>query len=153
MMQVTAFSARADAAPAEFRQAGEPGRVWAPWARDSNRTGRRAGDFHKTLSPGVIPYLYPRTGRDCGMGRSFLSVRQGVNHIADRWERSAKKWKRGKEMAGLAKKYASESFMGCNDPLEGALFSAMVECRKRGPDHESQGLQDGCLTPPSQPPA
>jgi len=106
-----------------------------------------------TLSPGVIPYLYPCTGRDCAMGRSFLSVRQGVNHIADRWERSAKKWKREKEMAGLAKKYASESFMGCNDPLEGALFSAMVECRKRGPDHESQGLQDGCLTPPSQPPA
>lgn len=88
------------------------------------------------------------------MGRSFLSVRQGVNHIGDRWERSAKKWKRGKEMARLAKKYASESFMGCNDPLEGALFSAMVELLKRGPDLEnSERLQDGCLTPPSRPPA
>jgi hypothetical protein len=88
------------------------------------------------------------------MGRSFLSVRQGVNHIADRWERSAKKWKRGKEMAGLAKKYASESFMGCNDPLEGALFSAMVECRKKGPDGENrERRQDVGLTPPSQPPA
>ena len=87
------------------------------------------------------------------MGRSFLSVRQGVNLIGDRWERSAKKWKRGKEMAGLAKKYASESFMGCNDPLEGALFSAMVELLKRGQDREIQGRQDGRLTPPSQPPA
>ncbi|MDD1681239.1 MAG: hypothetical protein LUQ35_06495 [Methanoregula sp.] len=87
------------------------------------------------------------------MGRSFLSVRQGVNLIGDRWERSAKKWKRGKEMAGLAKKYASESFMGCNDPLEGALFSAMVELLKRGPEQEIQGRQDGRLTPPSQPPA
>jgi hypothetical protein len=88
------------------------------------------------------------------MGRSFLSVRQGVNHIADRWERSAKKWKRGKEMAGLAKKYASESFMGCNDPLEGALFSAMVECQKMGKGGEGhERLQDGCLTPPSRPPA
>jgi len=70
------------------------------------------------------------------MGRSFLSVRQGVNLIAGRWERSARKWKRGKEMAGLAKTYSSESFMGCNDPLEGALFSAMVEMQKRGPDPE-----------------
>jgi hypothetical protein len=88
------------------------------------------------------------------MGRSFLSVRQGVNLIAERWERSAKKWKRGKEMAGLAKRYASESFMGCNDPLEGALFSAMVESRKMGTDRVNrEQLQDGCLTPPSQPPA
>jgi len=71
------------------------------------------------------------------MGRSFVSVRRGVNHIGDRWERSAKKWKREKEMARLAKMYASESFMGCNDPLEGALFSAMVECRKMEADGEN----------------
>jgi hypothetical protein len=50
-MQVTAFSVRADAIPAEFRQGADPGRVWAPWARDSNRTGRRAGDFHKHFHP------------------------------------------------------------------------------------------------------
>jgi hypothetical protein len=97
--------------------------------------------------------LSPYGTSDWDMGRSFLSVRQGVNHIADRWERSAKKWKRGKEMAGLAKKYASESFMGCNDPLEGALFSAMVELLKRGPDGENPGRQEGGLTPPSRPPA
>ena len=70
------------------------------------------------------------------MGRSFLSVRQGVNIIADRWERSAKKWKCGKKMAELAKRYSSESFMGCNDPLEGALFSAMIEMQKSGPAQE-----------------
>lgn len=70
------------------------------------------------------------------MGRSFLSVRQGVNIIAGRWERSARKWKRGKKMAEIAKRYSSESFMGCNDPLEGALFSAGVEIQKLWPDKE-----------------
>jgi len=70
------------------------------------------------------------------MGRSFLSVRQGVNIIADRWERSAKKWKCGKRMAELAKRYSSESFMGCNDPLEAALFSASVEMQKVWADRE-----------------
>jgi hypothetical protein len=80
--------------------------------------------------------LSPHAKNHRNMGRSFLSVRQGVNHIADRWERAAKKWKCEKKMAELAKRYSSESFMGCNDPLEGALFSAMIEMQKRGPDRE-----------------
>jgi hypothetical protein len=64
------------------------------------------------------------------MGRSFLSVRQGVNHIADRWERAAKRYKCGTRVARVARRYSSEGFMGCNDPLESVLFSIGVEMQK-----------------------
>jgi hypothetical protein len=37
------------------------------------------------------------------MGRSFVSVRQGVNNIADRWERAAKKYQCGKRVVQIAK--------------------------------------------------
>ncbi len=60
------------------------------------------------------------------MGRSFLSVRQGVNIIAERWERVARRYRGAKRMPELARSYSSEGFMGCNDPLESALFSALV---------------------------
>jgi hypothetical protein len=71
------------------------------------------------------------------MGRSFLSIRQAINIISERWARTSRTLKRedkayGRETADLAKKYASEAFMGCNIPLEGAVFSAMVELGKRG---------------------
>jgi hypothetical protein len=64
------------------------------------------------------------------MGRSFLSVRQGVNTIADRWERAAKKYTCGKRVAQVAKRYPGEGFVGCNDPLESAVFSIGVEMQK-----------------------
>jgi hypothetical protein len=64
------------------------------------------------------------------MGRSFMSVRQGVNTIADRWERAAKKYTCGKRVAQVAKRYSSEGFVGCNDPLESVLFSIGVEMQK-----------------------
>jgi hypothetical protein len=63
------------------------------------------------------------------MGRSFLSVRQGVNHIAARWERASKKY-RCKSVARIAKTCSSEGFVGCNDPLESVLFSIGVEMQK-----------------------
>jgi len=66
------------------------------------------------------------------MGRSFLSVRQGVNEIADRWERAAKKYPCKKRVARVAKRYSSEGFVGCNDPLESVLFSIGVEMQKDG---------------------
>jgi hypothetical protein len=73
---------------------------------------------------------------DLFMGRSFLSVRQGINLIAERWARASRTLVRedkayGRKTADLAKKYASEAFVGCDDPLEGAVFSAMVELGKR----------------------
>mgnify|MGYP001034247486 CR=1 FL=1 len=64
------------------------------------------------------------------MGRSFLSVRQGVNEIAGRWERAAKKYRCGRRVVQVAKMYSSEGFMGCNDPLESVLFSICVEMQK-----------------------
>lgn len=67
---------------------------------------------------------------DLDMGRSFQSVRLGVNCIADRWERASKKYKCGKRVVQIAKKYSSEGFVGCNDPLESVLFSAMMEVGK-----------------------
>jgi hypothetical protein len=70
------------------------------------------------------------------MGRSFLSVRQGINILAERWARVSRTLPRddkayGREIANLAKTHASEAFMGCDFPLEGAVFSAMVEMGKR----------------------
>jgi hypothetical protein len=61
------------------------------------------------------------------MGRSFQSVRQGVNSIADRWERASKGYKCGKRVVQIAKSYSSEGFVGCNDPLESVLFSIAVQ--------------------------
>jgi hypothetical protein len=64
------------------------------------------------------------------MGRSFQSIRQGVNSIADRWERASKRYPRSKRVVEMAKKYSSEGFVGCNDPLESVLFSITVEMQK-----------------------
>jgi hypothetical protein len=113
-----------DAGRLAKRRARHPGRVLGKSGFFFTFTSRNSG----TLSPHAKSYR--------NMGRSFLSVRQGVNIIADRWERSAKKWKCGKKMAELAKRYSSESFMGCNDPLEAVLFSASVELQKMWPDRE-----------------
>lgn len=57
-------------------------------------------------------------------------MRQGVNEIADRWERASKRYPYSKRVVEIAKKYSSEGFMGCNDPLESVLFSAMMEMSK-----------------------
>ncbi len=70
------------------------------------------------------------------MGRSFISVRQGVNDIVDRWARTCRALKKedqkyGEEVVALAKKHSSEGFIACNDPLEAAVFSVLVEILKR----------------------
>jgi len=71
------------------------------------------------------------------MGRSFVSTRQGVNGIAGRWVRLAKKLgnrecNSGLKLAELARQHSSEGFVGCDDPLEAAIFSAVVEVLKNG---------------------
>ena len=73
------------------------------------------------------------------MGRSFESVRQGVKCIADRWARSSRALKKedqkyGEKLVEMAKKHSSESFITCDDPLEAAVFSVLVETFK----HEDQ---------------
>ena len=70
------------------------------------------------------------------MGRSFESVRQGVKSVADRWARSSRALKKedqqyGEELVKLAKMHSSEAFIACDDPLEAAIFSVMVEIIKR----------------------
>ena len=70
------------------------------------------------------------------MGRTFVSPRLGVKNVADRWARSARALRKedqkyGRELAGLAKEHTSEGFAACNDPLEAAMFSVLVEVLKR----------------------
>jgi hypothetical protein len=60
-----------------------------------------------------------------------------VNSIADRWERSSKGHKCGKRMVELAKSYSSEGFMGCNDPLEAVIYSAVIEMQKSWSDRDA----------------
>jgi hypothetical protein len=69
------------------------------------------------------------------MGRTFESVRQGVNHIADRWARSSRYMrpedrKYGEKLAKLAKMHSSEAFVGCDDALEAVVFSVLIEVIK-----------------------
>jgi hypothetical protein len=82
------------------------------------------------------------------MGRSFLSVRQGVNHLADRWTRASRALKKedqphGMKLVELAKKHSSEAFVACDDPLEAAVFSVLVEMLRRQDQIESQLKKDG----------
>ncbi|MEN6397214.1 MAG: hypothetical protein ABFC78_12120 [Methanoregula sp.] len=77
------------------------------------------------------------------MGRTFPSVRQGVNSTADRWARSARALKKedqryGERLAELAKMHSSEAFVACDDPLEAVVFSTLVEILKRQDRLEAQ---------------
>jgi len=77
------------------------------------------------------------------MGRTFPSLRQGVNNVADRWARSSKALRKedreyGDELVKLAKSHSSEAFVACDDPLEAATFSTMVEILKRQKKLEEQ---------------
>jgi len=81
------------------------------------------------------------------MGRSFESVRQGVKSIADRWARSSRALKKedrqyGEKLVELAKKHSSEAFIACDDPLEAAVFSVLVETLKRQDQVEARMRED-----------
>jgi hypothetical protein len=81
------------------------------------------------------------------MGRSFESVRQGVKSIADRWARSSHALKKedqqyGEKLVELAKKHSSEAFIACDDPLEAAVFSVLVETLKRQDQVEARMRED-----------
>ena len=81
------------------------------------------------------------------MGRSFESVRQGVKKIADNWARSSRALKKedlqyGEKLVDLAKKHSSEAFIACDDPLEAAVFSVLVETLKRQDQIESRLRND-----------
>jgi hypothetical protein len=81
------------------------------------------------------------------MGRSFESIRQGANSIADRWARSSRALRKedqkyGELIVALAKRHSSEAFVGCNDPLEAVVFSVLVELLKREDQPEPRGGPD-----------
>jgi hypothetical protein len=74
-------------------------------------------------------------------GRSFASIRQGVKSTADHWARSSRALKKddqpyGERLVELAKRHASEAFYGCDDPLEAAVFSVLVEMIKKQEQQE-----------------
>lgn len=65
------------------------------------------------------------------MGRSFTSVRMGVKELTGRWERVARSLpgadgEAALRVVELAKRYASEGFTTFDDPLEAAVFSALI---------------------------
>ena len=64
------------------------------------------------------------------MGRSFASIRQRANGIAERWSLAVRALKRddrehGRHLVALAKQHVSESFVACNNPLEAVVFSIL----------------------------
>jgi len=70
-----------------------------------------------------------------------------VKSIADRWARSSRALKKedqqyGEKLVELAKKHASEAFIACDDPLEAAVFSVLVETIKRQDRIESHLRED-----------
>jgi hypothetical protein len=81
------------------------------------------------------------------MGRTFMSSRLGVRDVAERWARSARALKKedqryGKELVDLAKEHSSEAFVACNDPLEAATFSVLIEILKRQEQFEAERTGD-----------
>jgi len=48
----------------------------------------------------------------------------------------------GERLVELAKKHSSEAFIACDDPLEAAVFSALVEMLKHQDQIESRSRED-----------
>jgi hypothetical protein len=69
------------------------------------------------------------------MGRSFESVRMGVNEVSARWTRAGRALKKEDQahalrLAEMAKKHSSEAFYALDDPLEAVIFSVLIEIMK-----------------------
>ena len=69
------------------------------------------------------------------MGRSFESVRMGVREVTERWARVRRALKREDQVYAdrlieMAKRHSSAGFYAFDDPLEAAMFSALVEMLK-----------------------
>ena len=76
------------------------------------------------------------------MGRSFESVRMGIKEVSARWSRAGRGLRKedqicGRKLSDMAKKHSSEAFYALDDPLEAAVFSALIETLKEIEDmHE-----------------
>jgi len=65
----------------------------------------------------------------------------GAAEVSARWARAGRAMKKedqayAKELAAMAKKHSSEAFYALDDPLEAAVFSALIELMKK---REEQG--------------
>jgi hypothetical protein len=91
------------------------------------------------------------------MGRSFQSVRMGVNDLAGRWGRAARAMRsddspHADRVVAMAKTYASEAFYAFDDPLEAAFFSVLIcMSREYGPD-DGPAVASGDTLFPERPP-
>jgi hypothetical protein len=69
------------------------------------------------------------------MGRSFESIRMSIKDVSARWLKACRALKKedqiyGRKLAEMAKMHSSEAFYALDDPLEAAVFSALVEMLK-----------------------
>jgi len=81
------------------------------------------------------------------MGRSFESVRMGVQEVSVRWARAGRAMKKedqahALELAQMAKKHSSEAFYALDDPLEAAIFSVLIELLKERVDRSKRESAD-----------
>jgi hypothetical protein len=70
-----------------------------------------------------------------------------VKSVCDRWARSSRALKKkdqqyGEKLVILAKMHSSETFIACDDPLEAAVFSVLIETIKRQDQIESLLRED-----------
>jgi hypothetical protein len=69
------------------------------------------------------------------MGRSFERIRMSVKDVSARWLKANRARKKedqiyGQKLAEMANKHSSEAFYALDEPLEAAVFSALVEMLK-----------------------
>ncbi len=70
-----------------------------------------------------------------------------VKALSERWERAARALpgldrERGRRVAAMAKKHASEAFCAFDDPLEAAVFSVLIEILKNYEEERDGGGAD-----------
>lgn len=71
-------------------------------------------------------------------------MRMGAKDVSARWLKASRALKKedqiyGQMIAEMAKKHSSEAFYALDDPLEAAMFSAMVEIMKRQDKDKNKG--------------
>lgn len=69
------------------------------------------------------------------MGRTFESLRMGAKEVSARWLKAGRALKKedqvyAQKLAEMIKRHSSEGFYAFDDPLEGAMFSVLVELMK-----------------------
>jgi hypothetical protein len=79
------------------------------------------------------------------MGRTFKSVRMGSHEVAARWLKASRALRRedqiyGQRLAEMAKIHSSEAFYALDDPLEAAVFSALIEILREADEERRENM-------------